>query len=542
MHGRTTFGLDVRVPGMRFAVIARAPVLGARVAGVDDRAARAHAGVRDVVVIDADALPDLGGTSPRPPWGVAVVADSTWTATTGRELLRVRWDARGGGTESTDALRAAAAARVAQRPAYVVRDDGDVERALAAAVHRLDATYEVPLLAHAPMEPLSCTAHATTDRCELWAPTQNPEELRDAVKRTTGLADAAIVVHPVRMGGSFGRRFYHDFAIEAVLVSRAAGAPVQVVWTRDDDIRHDLYRPSGTYRLAGGVDAEGRPVAWDVHLANASRGHWLKWRGRHVPDSWDPEEIERFPFPVGCIPHLRIGYSPLASRIPRGQWRAVEPSANVFVVEGFLDELAHLAGRDPLAFRLSLLEPARQLPFYDRRWDTGRLAAVLRLAAARAGWPRASAPGRGLGIAGSYANGAYVAHVAEASVTDGSIRVHRVTSAVDAGLVVNPLGARAQVEGAVTYGLSAALYQEITVRDGQVVQHHFGDYPTLRIDEAPDVAVHFVDGDAAPAGLGEGALPPIAPAVANAVFAASGVRLRRMPFRIPESTGARQEH
>jgi isoquinoline 1-oxidoreductase subunit beta len=541
VHGRAVFGLDVRVPGMLYAVIARAPVFGGRVSSVDDRAARAVPGVRAVVTIDADAVPDFGPNNPKMPWGVAVVADSTWAAMRGRDALRVTWDARGGAAESTDAVRAAALARVARPPAFVVRRDGDPDAALRAAARRVDATYEVPLLAHAPMEPLSCTASFTAGppgRCELWAPTQNPEELRAAVRSLTGLTADAIVVNVVRMGGSFGRRFYSDFAAEAAYLSRAVRAPVQVVWTRADDLRHGFYRPAGLYRVSGGIDAAGRPVAWSQHLVNAPRGYTMKWRGMTEPDTWEPGEVDRDPFPAGCVPALRYAYSPVASRVPRGQWRAVEPSSNVFVTECFLDELAHAAGRDPLAYRLALLEPARELPFYSRTWSTGRLAAVLRLAAERAGWSRGTrrvvaGAARGLGIAGSYANGAYLAHVAEASVTDGAIRVHRVVSAVDVGLVVNPLGARAQVEGSVIYGLSAALRQEITVRGGGVVQRSFADYPTLRIDEAPEVEVHFVESDLPPAGMGEGALPPAAPAVANAVFAATGVRLRAMPFRFP---------
>jgi isoquinoline 1-oxidoreductase beta subunit len=275
--GRIRFGLDVRVAGMRVAVVARSPTLGARVRAVDDRAARAVPGVSAIVAIDADALPDLGENSPKPPNGVAVVADSTWTALRARERLGVDWTAGPGAAESTAVLSARAHRLAQQPPERVKRHDGDVDAALRGAVRALDVTYEQPLVAHAQMEPVSCTAWCQADRCELWAPTQDPAAARHAVAKVTGLKPAQITVHPLRMGGGFGRRYYHDMVVEAVLVSRAAGAPVQVVWTREDDMRHGFYRPGALHRLRGGLDSRGRPVAWETHLVNASRGEFLRW-------------------------------------------------------------------------------------------------------------------------------------------------------------------------------------------------------------------------------------------------------------------------
>ena len=534
--GRAEFGVDVRLPGMLFAAIERSPVFGATIAAVEDGAARALAGVRAVVRIDAPALPEFASNSPKPPSGVAVVADSSWAALKGRAALRVRWSSDGGAEESSERLRQKAAALATKAPERVKFESGDPDRALAQAAKALEAVYELPYLAHATMEPMSCTAHVGGAGCEIWAPTQNPEGARAAAAKVSGLPPEQIRIHPIRMGGGFGRRYYSDFVAEAVLVSKAARAPVQVLWTREDDMRHGFYRPAACHLLRAGIDADGKLMVWTQTLVNAARGEFLRWS---LPEGMTafPAAADLWPydFPGGFVPHFRIAGSALHSRIPRGQWRAVEESTNVFATQSFIDEVAHLAGRDPLEYRLELLGPPRAMSYSSdgaTTYDSGRLSGVLRLAAEQAGWDRALAPGRGRGIAAAYCNEAYAAQVVEVAVDDaGKIRVERVVAAIDCGTVVNLSGAEAQVEGSVIQGLSAALHEEITVERGRVVQSNFHDYPLLRIAGAPKIEVHFVLSSLPPLGLGEPALPPVAPALASAIFAATGRRIRRLPIR-----------
>jgi len=342
----------------------------------------------------------------------------------------------------------------------------------------------------------------------------------------SGLPPSAVTVHPTRMGGGFGRRFYSDYVAEAVHLSKTAGAPVQVVWTREDDIRHCFFRPAGVHRLQAGLTS-GRISAWSHHLVNASRGTYLRWK-HEGGGELHPGEVDPIDFPANFVPNFRLGYSEMPCAVPRGQWRAVEDSANVFAVQGFLDELAALARRDPIEVQLEML--ANDVSPKDRRreYDADRLRAVIERAADRGKW-KGRKPGAGFAACSSH--GAYVAEIAEVSRwPSGGVRVQRIIAVVDCGTPVNRLGIEAQVRGAIVYGLSAALHQQITFRAGRAEQENFGDYPPLRIGEMPEIEVRVMDSGAPPGGMGEGALSPLAPAVANALFALDGTRARRLPL------------
>lgn len=488
VNGSAVYGQDVRVPGMLTAVVARCPVFGGRLKSYDATAARAVTGVRHVAAIDS---------------GVAVVADNFWVAHRGREALAVSWDF--GSKSRLDSATIEARLRAAvEREGKTARDEGDTARAFATAGRIIEALYETPYLAHACMEPMNCTAHVHADGCDVWAPTQAQTTARNVAAKTSGKPKSAVRIHTTYLGGGFGRRLEQDFVIEAVELSKAVGAPVQVLWTREDDMRHDFYRPANCTRLRAALDARGLPTAWFQRVAgpeNALGGVVMPY----------------------AIPNLRLEQIEEDPGVPTGPWRSVGASQNAFSIECFIDELAHAAGQDPLAYRLKLLE------------DSPRHRAVLQLAAEKAGWGRRLPAGHGRGLAVYLAFAGWVAHVAEVSVARGVIRVHRVVSAVDCGLVVNPDGVRAQTESAIAFGLTAALRGEITLKDGRVVQGNFHDYPLLRIGEMPQIDVHLVSSDEPPGGVGEAGVPPIAPAVANAVFAATGKRLRRLPLRLEGS-------
>lgn len=499
VRGRARFGCDVRVPGMRFAVIARPPVLGGKVARVDAGGARRVPGVRRVVQVAG---------------GVAVVADSTWAALRGRDALDVAFDPGPNGAFDSAELARRLAAAVPEPPA---RSDGDLDLALAQAARQVEATYEVPLLAHATMEPMNATADVRGGRAELWLPTQSPTAAQAVVAKALGLPPERVKVHVTFLGGGFGRRAIPDFAEEAALVSRAVGAPVQVFWTREDDLRHDFHRPAGRNELRAGLDGRGRLVAWHHRVRAPSIAKQLFGDARRWGDHPDVlESAIDFPYEAGAV-RVDAAIPDVGVRV--GWWRSVYASQNAFAEECFLDELAAAAGQDPLAFRLAHL-PA-----------DARMRGVLALAAEKAGWGRPAPPGRARGLACHTSFGSHVAEIAEVSAEQGRLRVRRVVAAVDLGIVVNPDSVEHQVEGAIVYGLSAALRGEITVARGAVVQGNLDDYEPLRMDEAPVVQVHVVPSDEDPGGIGEPGLPPIAPAVANAVFALTGKRVRRLPIR-----------
>ena len=488
--GRATYGIDVRVSGMVFAAVARCPVFGGRVTRFDPAAALAVPGVTGVEQISR---------------GVAVVAENTWAAFQGKRALRVEWEEGATARWSSDGIQRAFAA-AATRPGQSVRATGDVDSALRSAARTMDAVYEAPYLAHACMEPMNCTAQVTGGRAEIWAPTQNPQGIQREAARVLGLASEAVTVHVTYMGGGFGRRGGPmDYATEAIELAGKLGRPVQVVWTREDDIQNGFFRPATYNVLHAGLDGAGRPVAWSHKLVGPDGAPFMLTRGA--------DEL------IYAIPNFRLERVTEDPGIPIAPWRGVGPSQNGFIVESFVDELAHAAGKDPYAFRRELVigQP--------------RLLAVLDRAAERAGWGSPPPADRHRGIALWQFGDTVVAEVAEVSVAgDGSLRVHRVVCAIDCGIVINPDTVEAQTQSNIVYGLTAALYGEIAIDRGRVVQSNFHDYQMLRLAQMPQVEVHLVRSDAPPGGVGEAALPAIAPAVCNAIYAATGKRIRRLPI------------
>jgi isoquinoline 1-oxidoreductase beta subunit len=528
VDGSAQFGVDVRISGMLFAVIARCPQFGGKIISFDAAAAKAVPGVRAVfAVAPIGFIPKLGRNI-NSAGGVAVVADSTWSAIQGRQALKVFWD-KGSGNESTEGLRKLLEAQAAAPPSFVAVNEGDALDALERSSRKVEAIYELPFQAHATMEPMNTTVHVRDGEIEVWSPTQIGEILKTEIAALSGLPPAKLTVHMMLCGGSFGRRYQWDYAAQAWQVAKEMRQPVQLLWTREDDIQHDFYRPYSYHRMSGGLDERGALTAWSHRIVSTPI--------RAVFDS--PEELKD-PKHVASqelgganvIPYatanFRLDYAPVHSAVPRAWWRSVASSFNGFAVECFVDELAQAAGCDPFEFRLSLVPECRKL---GDNLDTSRFRAVLQLAAEKSGWGKPLPPGHGRGIACFYSFDSYIAHVAEVSVEkDGTVRVNRVVSAVDCGTAVNPDGVRAMTEGAINFALTPVLTGEITIKEGAVEQSNFLDYAVLRIDRAPEVEVHIVPSTAPPGGMGEPGVPPLAPAVANAVFAATGVRLRRLPI------------
>jgi isoquinoline 1-oxidoreductase subunit beta len=534
--GRITYGLDVRLPGMLHAVVERSPVFGGKVRKFDASRALAVPGVRKVVELPADRFALKSGRPVMVANGVAVIATSTWAAMKGRKALRVEWDEGPHAAESSAGLRARLEKLATGTPGKVLRNDGDVDSALASAAKTLDAVYEVPFVEAAPLEPVNCTARVKDGACELWAPTQNPYNARSFAATALGLPEdswkSAITVYMVRPGGGFGRRLDTDYAAEAAyLAAQVPGEPVQVLSTRGDELTRGLYRSNGYHRMRAGLDAAGSLVAWSHHLANCSRYRYQ--HGESPP--WD-SEIYQDDFPAGHVANFRVGYSEAESPVPRGYYRSMVPGANNFALECFLDEIARAAGRDPLAFRLALIGEGRVIPYANYggpQLDTARLRRVLELAATRGDWGKPAAKGRARGIAGGFVFGSYSAAVAEVSIArDRTVRVHRVVSTVDCGRVVNPAGAVKQIEGAVNDAMNLALKLEITIEKGRVVQKNFTDYPPVRMRESSSrIEGHLVASDKPPTGLGEIPVPPAISAIANAVSALTGKRVRKLPIR-----------
>jgi len=501
--GKAEFGIDVRQGDMLHAVVARCPVFGGTVKSFDDTKAKAVRGVKNVVQVST---------------GVAVVADNTWSAMEGRNALQIAWDEGANAKNSSEAIRKLYQGRMEQT-GVIARKEGDADSAMGSAARKIEAVYEVPFLAHATMEPMNCTADVRADGCDIYAPTQFQTFAQMTGAKITGLKPEQVRIHTTYLGGGFGRRAEQDFIAEAVELSKAIGAPVQVTWSREDDMQHDFYRPTVMVKFWAGLDGAGKVGAWKARIVGPSiMSRFFPGSVKNGLDDTATEGIATLKYDV---PNFLVEYLLTESGVPVGFWRSVGNSHNGYIAECFVDEMAKAAGKDPFEFRRALLaKDARQ-------------RGVLELAAEKAGWSKPPAAGGYRGIAVVESFGSYVAEVAEISIDRKarSLQVHRVVAAVDCGRHVNPETIRAQIEGGIIYGLTAVLKGEITIANGRVEQSNFNDYDMLRLNEAPQIEVHIMPSNDGPGGIGEPGTPPIAPAVCNAIFAATGRPVRRLPIR-----------
>ena len=512
VNGKAQFSIDVKVPGMKIATVAACPVFGGRLVAVDDSKAMMIKGVHQVVRLDN---------------AVAVIADHMWAAKQGLAALDIQWDEGLHATLSTgEIVRQLEAALL--RPGVIARKDGDMAKVMAGAAKKVEALYQMPFLAHATMEPVSCTVHVRKDGCDVWVGSQVLARAQATAAEVTGLPVEKILVHNQLLGGGFGRRLEVDFITQAVQIAKQVEGPVKVVWTREEDIQHDIYRPYYYDRMVAGLDGDGMPVAWSHRSAGSSI--YARWHPPAFKDGLDPDVLEGAadPPPPYALPNMLVEYiRQEPPGIPTGFWRGVGPTHNVFVVESFIDELAAAAKKDPVEYRRALLG------------KSPRAKAVLELAAEKAGWGEPLPEGQGRGVSIQFVFGSYVAQVAEVEVAkSGEVRVTRVVCAVDCGVVVNPDTVRAQMEGGIMFGLTAALFSEITLKDGRVEQTNFNDYRMLRMNEAPTVEVYLVKSAEAPGGIGEPGTSALAPALTNAIYAATGKRIRKLPVNRVELRSA----
>jgi isoquinoline 1-oxidoreductase subunit beta len=524
VRGEPIYGMDFQLPGMVYASVQRAPVFRARVKSFNSDAIRQLPGVRDAFVLDGQVV-DGGEVIT----GVVVVANSTWAAFSARKQLSIEWDTTGASTDSWAGSERQAQELAKSRGKQVLKSSGDVDASFAAAAKTVEGFYTYPFISHAPLEPQNTTAWFRDGALEMWAPVQTVDRARPAVAQLLGLSVDKVTVHLPRIGGGFGRRLLFDYMTEAALIAKRVSGPVKVVWTREDDLQYDYFRVAGFHALKGALDASGRLTGWQGHFITFTPNERDVANGGNL----DPGE---FPAPVVENVHMSQTMLPLAART--GPWRAPRSNGLAFPMQSFLHELAVAAGRDHVEFLLELFGAPRLLPPGQQSLNTGRAAAVLRLAAEKSGWGRKLPRGRGLGLAFYYSHLGHFAEVAEVSVSaDKKLTVHKVTVVADIGLVLNPLGAEQQVQGSVMDGLSVVLGQRITFAAGVTQQQNFGDYPMMRIASAPQVAVHFMDNDYSPTGVGEPALPPVAPAICNAIFAATGARIRTLPLSLSGYSG-----
>jgi CO/xanthine dehydrogenase Mo-binding subunit len=508
VKGEATFGIDFRMPGMKFAVLSRCPTIGGKASSFDDKESKKISGVSYVGKIGDSA--------------VGVVADSVWGAMEGRRVLNVGWD-DGPNKDLSTASVMASLKQAAAKKGGSLYTAGDVSKA---AGRKMSAEYQLPFMAHAPMEPGNCTANYSGTKCELWAPTQVPQDCRDAVAQAVGLDPDQVKVNVTYMGGGFGRRLEHDYAVEAALVSKAIQAPVKVIWTREDDMRFSTYRPASLHQLSAVLDGAGWPVAFTHRIIAPSISGQ---KGQPGPNGLDPDLPDEAAFVYG-VPNVSLEYVLAETPVPLGWMRSVYALQAGFASESFIDELAAAAGKDPLEYRLHMLAKDQDIQYFTTTWHTARMRAVLQLAADKAGWTKPLPAGRFRGIACFGCFSSYMAEVVEITMEKDNPRVQRVVAAVDCGQVVNPGIVEQQIPGGVVYALANALRAKITIEKGRVVQGNFDDYAPLRMEETPVVEVYAVPSTEAPTGIGEPSVPPLAPALCSAIYAATKKRIRALPI------------
>jgi isoquinoline 1-oxidoreductase beta subunit len=508
VDGKAEFGIDFRLAGMKYAVLARCPVIGGRVASFDDEESRKISGVGYVGKIGDSA--------------VAVVADSVWSAMEGRRVLNVQWD-EGANKDLNSAAIFESLKKSASGKAVSLYSAGGVSKV---SGRRIEADYQLPLMAHAAMEPGNCTAHFRGSNCELWAPTQVPQDVRDSVAQAVGLDPDQVKVNVTLMGGGFGRRLEHDYGVEAALVSKAANTPVKVLWTREDDMRNSTYRPASYHQLSAVLDGQGWPVAFTHRLVAPSISGQ---KGLPTPNGIDPDLPDEAAL-IYSFPAAAVEYVMTQTPVPLGWMRSVYALQAGFASESFIDELAAAAKKDPLEYRLHLLSKDEDIKYFDTVWRTARMRGVLQLAAEKAGWGKPLPAGHYQGIACFGCFSTYMAEVVEITMENDQPRVHRVVAAMDCGQVVNPNVLEQQIKGGVIYALTNALRAQITIKLGRVVQGNFDDYAPIRMNEAPVIEAYWVSSTEAPTGAGEPPVPPLAPALCNAIFAATKKRIRALPI------------
>jgi isoquinoline 1-oxidoreductase beta subunit len=508
VRGEATFGIDFRLPGMKHALLARCPVIGGKVASFDDSESKKVPGVTFVGKIGDSA--------------VAVVADSVWSAMEGRRALNVTWD-EGANKNLNDAAITDSLKKAESNKPVSLYTAGDVAKV---SGRLISAEYTLPFMAHAPMEPGNCTAHFQGTKCELWAPTQVPQDCRDSVAQAIGLDPDQVKVNVTLMGGGFGRRLEHDYAVEAALVSKAIQAPVQVLWTREDDMRFSTYRPASLHQLSAKLDGSGFPAAFTHRLISPSIA---AQKGQPLLNGADPDLADEAAL-VYALPNVSLEYVLPETPVPLGWMRSVYALQAAFASECFIDELAAAAGKDPLDYRLHMLAKDQDITYFSTTWHTARMRAVLQLATEKAEWRKPLPAGRFRGLACFACFSSYVAEVVEISMEDNVPHVHRVVAAVDCGQVINPAILEQQIQGGVVFALGNALRARITIDKGGIVQGNFGEYAPVRMNEAPSVEVYAVASTESPTGIGEPSVPPLAPALCNAIYAATKKRIRSLPI------------